>query len=114
MTVVIDDVIAEYMDKWARKESRPSKNNLAEALLVRAVETDKTGQRVLSDDEFSQIQKFLLLLMGEDTRDGISIAVVAEALNLDNKKLDNLCKLVEAMRCAPDLPPDHEWKIVKK
>ena len=111
MTVVIDNEIAEYMEKWARKESRPSKNNLAEALLVRAVETDKTDRKVLSDDEFSQIKRYLCLLGGKVERDGISFSVVAEALNIDEHMLQELHFLIEAVRNGSDLPPHHKFKV---
>ena len=112
MTVIIDNEVAEYLDDWAKEESRPSKNNLSEALLVRAVETKKTGHKVLSEDEFSQIQRYLCLLAGKVERDGTSFSVVAEALNIDEDMLNELYLLVEAFRGAPDLPPGHKWKIV--
>lgn len=114
MTVVIDNEIAEYMETWARKESRPSKNNLAEALLVRAVETDKTDCKVLSDYEFSQIKRYLYLLVGlpeKVERDGTSFSVVAEALGMDEDMLQELYLLIEALRSGSDLPPKHKCKV---
>lgn len=51
--------------------------------------------------------------MGEDTRDGISFAVIAKALGMESQKLNELYLLIEAFRKRPDLPPGFEWRIVK-
>lgn len=114
----MDGEEANYLDEWAIRERRRTKNELAEVLLGRAIEKDKLGIEVnvvtLSEDHFSQIQKYLALLAGKHPREGISFAVIEKALGISKEELNELYLLVDAFRGVPNLPSGYKWKIVKE
>ena len=59
-------------------------------------------------------------MSGEEDRNGISFAVIAECLKLDQRKLNDLYKMVLAMREVrkaqniAEPPPGFKWKLVKE
>ena len=73
---------------------------------------------VIEERDFNQIKKFIALLCGEEERNGISFAVIAECLELDQDKLNDLYSMVLSMREVRDMtaqpPPGYKWKLVKE
>ena len=123
LTVTMDIEQIQYLEEWATQESQRrdfpiTKNELAALILRRAIEKNKIGDRVdtktITEEQFSQINKYLSLLTGKDTQNDIDFPLIAEVLDIGGKELNELYLLVRAFRGVPDLPSGYEWKIVKK
>lgn len=90
--------------------------------MKRIVEKHQAGEIVdgvvIEERDFNQIKKFIALLCGEEKRNGISFAVIAECLELDQDKLNDLYSMVLSMREVKDItaqpPPGYKWKLVKE
>ena len=65
----------------------------------------------LNEQEVKQIKKFVALLVGEESREGISFALISEYLDIDIKKLHELYDSVSAMK---QVPPGFKWKLVQE
>ena len=123
LTVTMDIEQIQYLEEWATQENQRrdfpiTKNELAALILRRAIEKNKIGDHVdtktITEEQFSQINKYLSLLTGKHTQNDIDFPLIAEVLGIGDKELNDLFLLVQAFRGVPDLPSGYEWKIVKK
>ncbi len=65
----------------------------------------------LNEQEVEQIKKFVALLVGEESREGISFVLISDYLDIDIKKLHELYDSVSAMK---QVPPGFKWKLVQE
>ncbi len=65
----------------------------------------------LSEQEIEQIKKFVALLVGGESREGISFALVSQCLDIAPEKLNELYDSVSAMK---QVPPGFKWKLVQE
>ncbi len=90
-------------------------------MIKNAIEKHKNGDivhaHVLDEEEFSQIKKFLALLIGKHKRNGISFSLIAQCLEIDPEELDEIYLMIRTMREVKKVsepPPGYKWKLVKE
>ncbi|WP_026736100.1 hypothetical protein [Fischerella sp. PCC 9605] len=86
----------EQLRSWAESEFRTP--SALSAIIIKKTLSSRSQPNLSANELIDQFKKFIALLLGEHTRNGISYVLLGQTLGIDPEKLHELYLLVQQYR----------------